>query len=150
VNLESYTARTAEVKRVLLEGYKKLYAADLHVNNNPKKPNLFEKEVLATLNKNISLASKGIDAESLMVIRTRFVLEWFQGSQAKFPFRLFDHYQQLLKEGIFDAYNQWIFGDAANTENYEAWKKAHPTEAEGFKKFQTARIFKMPLGQNYK
>jgi len=152
VNLESYTTRTAEVKKVLLEGYKRLYSLpslDAAIVNI-KKPNAFEKEVLATLAKSNIIASDGISAESLMAIRTRFVLDWFPAANEKYPFRLFEHFQHMLKEGIFDAYNQWIFGAAASPAAYDLWIQAHDKEAEGFKKFQQSRVFKLPAGQYYR
>lgn len=151
VNLESYTARTTEIKKIVLEAYKKLYAS-IDLSNFIKNKNVsaFEKEVLATLNKSTSIAGDGINAANLMAIKARFVLDWFEGAQNKFPFRLFDHYQQMLKEGIFDAYNQWLFGSVSNTAEYELWLKTHEKEAEAFKKFQTARIYKIPAGQYYK
>lgn len=150
VNLESYTARTAEVKKVLLEGYKKFYNTTDLASNLKGTSSAFEKETVNTLAKSSSIASDGISADNIMAIKTRFVLDWFHGNEAKFPFRLFDHYQHMLKEGIFDAYNQWIYGSAANPDAYNLWAKTHDKEAEAFKKFQTARIFKIPAGQYYK
>jgi lipopolysaccharide biosynthesis regulator YciM len=151
VNLESYTARTAEVKKIVLEAYKKLYAtSDLADNTKNKTIGLFEKDVIAALNKSTSIASDGIGAENLMAIKTRFVLDWFETLSNKYPCRLFDHYKHMLKEGIFDAYNQWLYGSAANTAAYELWVKTHEKEAEAFKKFQNARIYKIPQGQYYK
>jgi Tfp pilus assembly protein PilF len=150
VNLESYTGRTVEMKKVLLEGYKKFYNTSDLTTNLKGSVSAFEKETINTLVKSSAIASDGINAGNIMAIKTRFVLDWFQGNEAKFPFRLFDHYQHMLKEGIFDAYNQWIYGSAANTEAYNLWVKTHDKEAEAFKKFQTARIFKIPAGQYYK
>ncbi len=150
VNLESYTARTSEIKKILLEGYKKFYNTN-DLNSNIKGPaSAFEKETINTLSKSASIASDGINAENIMAIKTRFVLDWFHGNETKFPCRLFDHYQHMLKEGIFDAYNQWIFGAAANPDAYALWLKANDKQADAFKKFQTARIFKIPAGQYYK
>ena len=151
VNLESYTARTVDAKKILLEGYKKFYNTnDLNTNLKGKLPSVFEKETINTLIKSKAIASDGINAENIMAIKTRFVLDWFQSNGTKYPFRLYDHHQQMLKEGIFNAYNQWIFGAAANPDAYNLWLKAHDKEADAFKKFQTARIFKIPAGQYYK
>jgi len=150
VNLESYTTRTSEVKKILLDGYKRFYNTN-DLNSNMKgAASAFEKETINTLIKSTAVASDGINAENLMAIKTRFVLDWFQGNEQKFPFRLFDHYQHMLKEGIFDAYNQWLFGSAANADAYALWLKANDKQADAFKKFQTARVFKIPVGQYYK
>lgn len=151
VNLESYTARTTEIKKIILEAYKKLYLnSDLLSAYNDKKISSFEKDALTILNKTTSIASDGITAENIMAIKTRFVLDWQEKYATKYPCRLFEHFQHMLKEGIFDAYNQWLCGSVANSYAYDAWLKAHSKEAEAFKKFQTARIYKIPAGQYYK
>ncbi|HNL82184.1 MAG TPA: hypothetical protein PKG56_02225, partial [Chitinophagaceae bacterium] len=150
VNLESYTARTKEIKKIILEAYKKMYAYSNLLENTPKKTSGFETAVLSILNNSKDIANNGINAESLMAIKARFVLDWFEGKQQKFPFRLFDHYQHMLKEGIFDAYNQWLYGSVANADAYELWIKNNDKQAEAFKKFQNARVYKIPQGQYYK
>ena len=74
---------------------------------------------------------------------------WYQGNGAKFPFRLFDYQQQLLKAGLFDAYNQWLFGAAESLATYDNWSKNHSDQFDAFTAFQQNRIFKMPTGQYY-
>lgn len=152
VNLESYTARTTEVKRVLLEGYKKLFSTGYVTSGgNNTKAGEFEKKVLATLNNSSSAIAEGITTNNLTALRTKMILEWFkQGNNTAFPFRLFDHQQQLIKEGIFDAYNQWLFGSIISPSGYELWQSQHEGEQAAFKKFQTGRIYKVPEGQFYK
>lgn len=151
VNLESYTARTTEIKKIILEAYKKMYANNnlLNVANN-KKPSAFENEVLNLLNKTTNMVAQGVTVEALMATKTRFVLDWFEGSNTKFPCRLFDHYQHMLKEGIFDAYTQWLFAAAYNPAAYTEWQKQNEKQADAFKKFQTARVYKIPNNQYYK
>jgi hypothetical protein len=83
------------------------------------------------------------------MIRTRFILDWYQTYAAKYPFRLFDYQQQLIREGMFDAYNQWLFGTTENLAAYDNWTKTHTEEYNGFNAFQRSRIFKMPAGQHY-
>jgi hypothetical protein len=92
---------------------------------------------------------RGLNAETLTMIRTRFMLDWEKDYAEKFPFRLFELQEQLLKEGLFPAYNQWIFGASQNLTSYQNWMSAHAVEAEAFNKFQTGRIFKIPSGQYY-
>ena len=83
------------------------------------------------------------------MIRTRFILDWYEKNAAKFPFRLFDYQQQLIREGMFDAYNQWLFGATENLAAYDNWTKTHAEEYNGFNAFQKSRVFKMPVGQHY-
>lgn len=150
VNMESLSERGAAMKQLLLQGYKeKLFAdADL-MKGEEKNRSEFARAFLDCMNKQSSLAGKGITIETLTMIRSRFILEWFNGNAAKFPFRLFDYQQQLLKEGMFEAYNQWLFGPVENLAAYDAWTKTHAEQFASFDNFQKNRIFKMPVGQYY-
>jgi hypothetical protein len=55
----------------------------------------------------------------------------------------------LLKEGLFDAYNEWIFGAVENLPAFQTWSNAHSDEYSRFTNFQKGRIFKLPEGQYY-
>lgn len=150
VNMESLSQRGIAMKQQLLRAYKeKLFAeADL-MKGEEKNKSEFAKAFLQTMSKQSSVANKGISVETLTMIRTRFILDWYQNYAAKFPLRLFDYQQQLLKEGLFDAYNQWLFGAAENLAAYDSWSKSHADQYEAFTAFQRNRIFKMPTGQYY-
>jgi len=150
VNMESLGERGAAMKQLLLQGYKeKLFAdADLMKGEEQNKSE-FAKTFLRGMSKQASVANKGITTETLTMIRTRFILDWFANNAAKYPFRLFDYQRQLLTEGMFDAYNQWLFGPTENLAAYDNWTKTHATEYNSFANFQKSRIFKMPPGQYY-
>jgi Tfp pilus assembly protein PilF len=148
VNIESLTGRTVEIKGLLLDNYKKLYA-DADAFKSTKDKNSFEQAVLQTLNRQNTVATSGINPETLTMIRTRFILDWFNSYATKFPFRLFDYQLQLLREGMFDAYNQWLFGTVQNLVAYQNWTSAHALEYDEFSKFQKGRIFKIPPKQYY-
>ncbi len=148
VNMESFSRRTVEIKQMLVEGYKKLYTdADMMKNQDTK--NEFVLAFLTALNKQASVAKNGITPETLSMIRTRFILDWFEKDAAKFPFKLFDYQRQLLKEGSYNAYNQWLFGSVQNTAAFEAWTTAHNTEYKQFTAAQSSRMFKSGKGQYY-
>lgn len=148
INIESFTSRTAEIKNLMLDGYKKLFS-DADLLNNVKDKNAFEVAFLTTMNKQSSLAIQGLNAETLTMIRTRFILDWNKTFQKKFHFRLFDLQENLLGEGLFPAYNQWIFGAAQNLSAYQNWTGTHGEEHLAFSKFQEGRIFKIPEKQYY-
>ncbi|MEO7306863.1 MAG: CDC27 family protein [Ferruginibacter sp.] len=148
LNIDPKSAYSPEIKNILLEGYKKLFAdADLEKNN--KEKNNFAIAFLKTMNKQSSLASGGINAESLTMIRTRFILEWDASYAAKFPFKLFQLHKQYIQEGLFDAYNQWVFATAQNLPAYQSWTTAHSKEYNELNRFLQDRIFKIPAGQYY-
>ena len=147
VNMESLTERSTEVKKMLLDTYKQKLFTD--IDKNDKKQGEFEKAVAATYDKQSSLTAKGITIESLNMIRTRFILDWFATYASKFPFKLFDYQQQLIREGMFEAYDQWLFGPVDNLAAFDLWTKTHSESYAKFAAFQKGRIFKMPQGQHY-
>ena len=150
INMESLGERGAAMKELLLQGYKeKLFAeADLMKGEENNK-NGFAKSFLQGMADLSSMANKGINVETLTMIRTRFILDWYSKNAAKYPYRLFDYQRQLLTEGMFDAYNQWLFGQTENLAAYENWTKTHPQEYNDFVAFQKTRVFRMPPNQYY-
>ncbi|HEX7845880.1 MAG TPA: tetratricopeptide repeat protein [Chitinophagaceae bacterium] len=150
VNMESLSERGANIKQLLLQGYKeKLFAeADL-LKGEEKNKSEFAKTYLTSMGKLSSLASKGINTETLIMIRSRFILDWYANNAGRFPFRLFDFQRQLLQEGMFEAYNHWLFGPIENLAAYENWTKTHNDQYAAFTNFQKTRVFRMPAGQYY-
>jgi tetratricopeptide (TPR) repeat protein len=147
VNMESLTERSTEVKKMLLDTYKQKLFTD--VDKKDSKQGEFEKAVAVTYDKQSSLTAKGITIESLNMIRTRFILDWYANYASKFPFKLFDYQQQLIREGMFEAYDQWLFGPVDNLAAFDLWAKTNSESYAKFTTFQKGRIFKMPQGQHY-
>ena len=148
INIDPKSEYAPEIKNILLEGYKKKFTdADLEKNN--KEKNSFTNAFLKTMNKQSSLAAAGINAETLTMIRTRFILDWEVNYAAKFPFKLFQLQKQYVQEGLFNAYNQWVFATAQNLPAYQIWTNAHSQEYNDLNRFLQSRIFKIPAGQYY-
>lgn len=149
-NMESLSERGAAMKDLVMKAYKeKLFVdADLFKDQDKNKSD-FAKAYLTTMAKQSALTSKGLTIEALTMIRTRFILDWYTTYGSKFPFRLFDYHQQLIKEGMFEAYNQWLFGPVQDLVAYEGWTKSHSDQYNAFNNFQKNRIFKLPAGQYY-
>jgi len=148
LNMEPLSLYTPELKGILLESYKKIFAdADLTKKN--KEKNKFAEAFINCLNKESNAAAMGINTQSLIVIRTHFISDWFKDYAKKFPFKLFDLQQQLINQGMFDAYNQWIFGTVENLNAYQDWINIHSSEYTAFNHFQRSRIFKVPTEQYY-
>jgi Tfp pilus assembly protein PilF len=149
INMEPLSSKAPEIKQLLLDGYKKLFAeTNLEKSVPDKTP--FVKAIVKEMGNASSVAAGGISTETLTMIRTRFIISWFENADPKFKYRLFSYQQQLLREGLFDAYNQWIFGSVQNLGAYQAWVNTHPTTYEEFLAFQKGRIFKVPAGEYYK
>ena len=150
VNMETLTERSSSMKQLLYQGYKeKLFAAANIMEGQDKNKNQFSKAFLDCMSKQSSLANNGISTEALTMIRTRFILEWFDKYAGRFPYKLFDYQRQLIQEGMFAAYNQWLFGTIESLPAYDNWIKTHDEEYKNFTAFQKNRVFKMPAGQNY-
>lgn len=150
VNMESLSERGASMKKLLLQGYKEKLFADVDImKGEEKNKSEFAKAFLQTIGKQSSIASKGISAQTLSMIRTRFILDWYQTHATKYPFRLFDYQRQLLQEGMFEAYNEWLFGTVENLAAYENWTKTNAEQFAAFTNFQGSRVFRMPPGQYY-
>jgi Tfp pilus assembly protein PilF len=148
INMESYSKRTPEIKSLLVDGYKKLFT-DLK-NTKAVSKNPFENaymSVMADQNQSVAL---GVTPESLNILRSKFILEWFEKYGDKYPFRLFEYQRQLLKEGLFDAYDEWAFGAAMGLTTFQSWTAQHTDDYNRFINFQKGRIFKIPAGQNYR
>ncbi|RYD69733.1 MAG: tetratricopeptide repeat protein [Sphingobacteriales bacterium] len=149
INMEPLSNKTPEMKQILLNGYKKLFAdADIEKSITDKTP--FVKAIAKEINNQSAIAATGISTETLTMIRTRFILGWFGNADQKFKYRLFSYQQQLLREGLFDAYNQWIFGSAQNLGSYQNWVNTNSKTYDEFLNFQKGRIFKVPAGEYYK
>ncbi len=149
INIEIQTPRTIEIKEQLLESYKRIFSDNAFFNKEKRK-NVFEQAYVETLSKQSLIASAGLTPESLTMIRTRFILDWNNGFSNQYPFKLFDHHLQLLQIGLFDSYNQWLFGPVQNLVSYQNWLSNHPGESTALNAFQKGRIFKIPGGQYYR
>ena len=148
LNLESYSRRTPEIKGMLVEGYKKLFS-DVDISKNQDNKNDFVKAYLEILKTHSKVIEAGITPDALSALRTRFILSWYDKQSVNFPFRLFDYHKQLAKAGLFDAYNQWIFGAASNLSTFQQWTATHNEEYGRFTTFQKSRVYKVPEGQWY-
>jgi len=133
VNTERSTPRSGETRKLLLASYKKFFTSTDEVEIQgfgkevtPKAPADFEEAVSSVLYKLAPVVSDGITVENLTMLRTRFTMDWMAQYGDKYPYSLFSYYDALIREGHFDAYNQWLFGRAANTPEFEAWNNFHP------------------------
>lgn len=149
LNMDPLNSKSPEIKDILLDSYKRIFTyKDILTESKANSP--FEKAFIETLNKQSNLASFGITVDVLTMVRARFILDWFQNGESKYPFFLFDYQRQLLQLGMFDAYNQWLFGASTNLKSFQAWVNANSEQYSDFIRFHKSKLFKMPKGQFYK
>ncbi len=149
VNMEPLSNRSPEIKSILLESYKKMFT-DSDVKKESTESGKYTAAFVQTIQKQSLPAATEFNAEILTMIRTRFLLDWSNDYAAKYPSRLFDYQRQLTQEGMFEAYNQWLFGTVQNLAAYQSWVTNHSVEYNEFTRFQSGRMFKVPLGQYYR
>ena len=150
VNIESYTDRTTEVKGLLYNATINLMSKNtLQLLLSKKGQSTFEQFILSDILKVFGTQTGVLSIDSLIAIRSRFVVEWIKNQGSQYPYRLFDHQQYLMQHELFGAYNQWLFMAVANPAAYQDWLGKHVTEREAWQTFQQSRVFKLPAGQYY-
>lgn len=148
VNIESLTKRSVEIKDILLSNYRKLFATE-NLNALSASTNPFEKAIGTIYSGYNSMYTESITPEQLTAIRTRFILDWYKGGTPMYNYRLFEHQQLLLQQGMFDAYNQWLFGASSSTSAYQVWINNHPTEVKDWMTYLRSVVYKIPSGQYF-
>ncbi len=150
VNIESLTTRTAEIKTLLLNDYKLVLNNKSNIDILKTSGNEFEKAAATALSASLEPATTdNVIPEMVTAFRSRFILNWNVTAAINYPFHLFDFQTQLMREGLFDAYNQWLFGTIINKNRYDNWVYTHDEEMQGFTQFQRNVLFKMPPEEYY-
>lgn len=149
LNLESYSRRTAEIKSVLYNSYKKFYSLpETYKDQNTN--NKFVKLMLDELaNFSSKVQSTNLTTSQLIEIRKKIAENWENLYKNEYPFRLFQYHIQLIKDNNFEAYNHWLFGEIVSNESFEEWQKNNPEKLQNFETFQRGRVFKLPEGEYY-
>lgn len=154
-NLERQTSRSQDMRKMVFDAYRRIFTEPQSVTtpsygerlNRGEEPT-FEAAVMQTFNTLSPVMSDGVTTDNLVMLRTRFAMEWNTSFADKFPFSLFAYHEQLLREGEFDAYNQWMFGMAENPKLYETWTKFHTEAMPGFEQWIRTHPFK-PLAADF-
>lgn len=133
VTLERHTPRSTEARRLMLNAYEAIFK---NIGNLPVPkygtftPTMagtdFETAVMQTMMQLAPVVSDGITTENLIMLRTRFTMDWLTNYSARFPYSMFTYHDKLLRAGHFDAYNQWLFGKTENAGQFAAWTSFHP------------------------
>jgi hypothetical protein len=139
--MESKSERAPVVKKLLWDTYRQKIMSAATASTAKLSP--FETAVGATFEKASTVMAQGLSTETLTMARTRFVLDWFKQYGERYPFRLFDHHQQLLKAGLFEAYDRWLFGESENKARFTEWKTNNVDDFLKLENFLFNRVFKL-------
>lgn len=156
VNMERQTNRSLEIRKMLLEAYRKTFNT-IGTGDVPKYGNTtaaiedenFEKAVRQIFLQLAPVVSDGITAENLTMLRTRFVMDWMENYNAKYPYSLFTYHEKMLRDGQFEAYNQWLFGRAENSNLFDGWKQFHAKALPEFENWAQQNQFHPTSGDFY-
>lgn len=154
MNLERNSKRTAEISKLLFDTYKSeikftsdtSYSVSFSKNaaisiddlRDPKKFKMpfgtgcYEMTLMLAV-----LGDKQINITSLDRIRTRFIDNYFKGSNStNYPNILFDYQQKVKTAGHFEAYNHWLLmkGDE---EGFATWQTNNKDKWDNFVKWFT-------------
>ena len=158
VNIERQTPRADETRQMLFDAYKKLYTDIANGEDVPKYKNnkgsnnatvAFEEAVRSTYMKLSPVVSDGITEESLAMLRARFSIEWSYRYAGQYPFTLFTWYDQLLRNGFFDIYNESLFGKAESPQQFESWNTFHVGDMPKYQAWAEAHAIKPADGEFY-
>jgi len=155
VNLERVTPRANETRQMLVNAYKRLYqrpdATNLPEYGKAQKQKAtdFIDAVQEGLLQQSAVMTDGVTVENLIMARVRFLNQWQKSYARRYPFALFQYWDDLLRNGYFDAYNQWLFAPAINPAEYNSWKTFHPDILPTFETYQKTNPFTPQARQSY-
>ncbi len=158
VNMERYSTRTEETKNIIFDSYKQLIANNQLLAMSTAKEKRRAAKKLSGFGKKVNevyaslspIVLGGVDIDNAVMLRTRFLLQWVLVEDEKYPYQLFTYLNNMLADGHFEAYNQWLFGKAANEKNYINWVKKNAEEYQAFEKYYSSLPFKNKPDQYYK
>ncbi len=146
INLENTSGHTPEARLILLDVYKRFFEAGRA--SDAAGGSAFIQGFTELMGKQSELGSGGINPETLSMIRARFILEWYTRFNNKYPFKLFEYQRQLLRDGLFEAYNYWLFGPAYHLPTFQSWALSHKEFAD-FVESQKSAGLKVQSKQYY-
>ncbi len=158
INLERYSMRSEEIKKIVFDSYKQLiannqlanYASKSEKKLISKSQSDFEQKVNSIYSGLSGVVLGGVDIDNVVMLRTRFLLRWSQVEDAEYPFQLFSFMNDMLAFGHFEAYNQWLFGKASDNTKYINWVKENSQQFSEFENFYRGYRYKNMPNQYYK
>ncbi len=152
LNITQDTVGQDTFKKMLFTGYKTMFdniaagaKADFGQTSLPLQVNSFMDAVQQIYLSLTPVVSDGITTENLTMVRIRFLMDWNAKYAAKYPYALFSYQDYLVRNGLFDIYNEWLFGKAESITEYNAWIQFHPVEMAIFLEKRKAHALQ-PLG----
>lgn len=149
VTMDPFSTKSSEMKEWLLGAYKRFYSIkDIETYNKNKSK--FEQKVVLMMHNQIRDTTEPVGVHSLIMYRTGFIMDWFVEKTAeKYPYQLFERFRYMLREGLFEAYNQWLFGSVENLTAFQTWTQLHDEEYKRFLDYIKKNTTSFSKGQYY-
>jgi Tfp pilus assembly protein PilF len=147
INLENFSSRSIELKSIIFDSYKLIFTDETIWQKKTK--NDFEIAFIDNMKNQKEVMISGVTTANLIMLRTRFVLSWFN-NKTFFESALYTKQQQLLKEGFFEEYNYWLFESIQDVDAFERWTNLHKASYAEFNRYTQNRIFKIGENEYYK
>lgn len=126
VNLEPQSNKSVEGRRTLLEAYSRMFSAQAagslpsFANSNSKRKSDFGKAVTGIYLGNYLSVASGMTIDNLTMLRTRFLLDWMAKYSVE-DHSLFRFHDMLIRNGHFEAYNQFLLGAITGSSTFSSW-----------------------------
>ncbi len=133
------TSGNDSLKQIIYNGWGMLFnslAAEININDSS----------LSIYRELTPVISDGITTENLTMVSTRLLMKF--NDTAAFQDALFTYQLELIRNGWFDIYNEWLFGKAEHMGQYDGWNKFHKGDMERFEQWREAHLLKIEPPQH--
>lgn len=153
VNLDPVSPRATEIKKMMIDAYRKLFSPgkdealpDFKTSSKGESrtkgfADIFKKLML----QGAPAISEGLNTETLIMLRTRFMLAYAKDYSINYPFTLFSYQDKMLHDGVYDAYNQWLFGAVDNSQEFSLWIKMNGKEYNAYENWRKTNLLQPAL-----
>jgi tetratricopeptide (TPR) repeat protein len=143
VNLEPETPRADEVRSLMLAALQRIISNNASVSNEVKAAYLpdngnFESAVFNSIYKYRSVFNDGLNIENWVILKSRIAMDWRVHFWDVYPFSLFAFHDELMRNGNFEMYNEWLIGKQLNETAHNMQINKFHTEWENFLKYKLA------------
>jgi len=141
LNLENSGEKHIEIKALVADAHKN-WIEDLLKSDGTTQtlPVLHRLDKLARTQK--SQLAQGNTTMDLIAFHVRLVFDWFNNNPDSISIKLLDHHRQLLREGHFESYMQWLLGASTNQVVFQRWYALNDRAYHAFKQYLQKHPFK--------
>jgi hypothetical protein len=153
INMEPETPRADEVRAMMLAALHRIYSNDVSVSNPVRAAYRtdntdFESTVFNTIYKYKSNFADGFTMENWVILRSRIAMDWRFHFAETYPFSLFAYHDELLRNGNFEMYNEWLMGKQLSEQEHNMQINKFKAEWESFLKFRISLPYQ-PKSSDY-